>query len=120
MDVQDAGQLLEEIRRRLRDDDPAALAALLLETHAADLAGALRELELPDQVTVVRLLPRETAGAVFYEMDEESRRVLLEALDQGEVSRILDQMPPDEAADVVESLPDEQASRILHEMPPAE
>ena len=120
MEVQDAGQLLEEIRRRLRDHDRDALGALLVETHAADLAGALRELELPDQVTVVRQLPREAAGAVLYEMDEERRRVLLEALDQGEVSRILDQMPPDEAADVVESLPEEQASRILHEMPPAE
>src|SRR4029453_1715231 len=120
MDVQDTRHLLEELRRRRRDGDQGALGALLAETHAADLAGALRELDLSDQVTVVRSLSREEAGAVLYEMDEESRRVLVEALDQGEVSRILDQMPPDEAADVVESLPEEQASRILHEMPPAD
>ena len=117
MEVRDAGHLLEEIRRRLRDDDRDALAALLVDAHPADLAGALRELELPDQVTVLRQLPREAAGTVLYEMDDGSRLALMEALDQGEVSRILDQMPPDEAADVVETLPEEQASRILHEMP---
>jgi magnesium transporter len=120
MEVQDTGHLLEEIRRRLRDGDRDALAGLLAGTHAADLAGALRELDLPEQVIVLRQLPREEAGTVLYEMDDASRLALMEALDQGEVSRILDQMPPDEAADVVETLPEEKASRILHAMPPAE
>ncbi|HWC03470.1 MAG TPA: magnesium transporter [Methylomirabilota bacterium] len=120
MDVPDAGHLLDEIRRRLRDDDPAALAAFLSDAHPADLAAALRDLDLPDQVTVLRQLPREQAGAVLYEMDNVGRLAVLEILDRGEVSRILDQMPPDQAADVVETLPPEQASRILHEMPPAD
>ena len=120
MEVQDAGHLLEEIRRRLRDKDRDALAALVVDAHPADLAGALRELELAEQVTVLRQLSRESAGTVLYEMDDGSRLALMEALDQSEVSRILDQMPPDEAADVVETLPEEQASRILHEMPPDE
>jgi magnesium transporter len=120
MEVQDTGHLLEEIRRRLQDGDRHALAALLGGAHPADLAGALRELDLPEQVTVLRQLTREEAGTVLYEMDDGSRLALMDALDQGEVSRILDQMPPDEAADVVETLPEEQASRILHAMPPAE
>jgi magnesium transporter len=120
MEVQDAGHLLEELRRRIRDDDRDALGTLLAETHAADLAGAVRELEVPDQVMVVRQLSLEAAGTVFYEMDPESRRILLEALDPGEVSHILDQMPPDQAADVVESLPEEERSRILHHLPRAE
>src|SRR4029453_1094637 len=120
MDVQDTRHLLEELRRRRRDGDQGALGALLAETHAADLAGALRELDLSDKGPVARSLSREEAGAVLYEMDEGSRRVLVEALDQGEVSRILDQMPPDEAADVVESLPEEEAARIPHQMPPAD
>ena len=70
---EDSGELLEEIRRRLRDADRDALASLLAETHAEDLAGALRELDLPEQVTVLRQLPREAAGTVLYEMDDGSR-----------------------------------------------
>ena len=120
MEGRDPGHLVEELRRRLGDDVPSALAGFLRETHPADLAAGLRELALPDQLTVLRELPREQAGAVLYEMDEGSRVSLLGALDQGEASRILDEMPPDEAADVVEALPEEQAARILHELPPDE
>ena len=39
MEARDAGHLLEEIRRGLRDGDRDDLAALLVETHPADLAG---------------------------------------------------------------------------------
>ena len=108
-----------DIRRWLQAADPD-LQDLLGEMHPADLAGALRELELGEQVTVLRQLPGVQAGAVLYAMDDGSRRALMEALDQGEISRIVDQMPPDEAADVVDTLPDELASRVLHELPPAE
>jgi magnesium transporter len=117
VDPRDPGHLAEELRKRLREDD---LAAFLHETHAADVAGALRELDPADRVIVFRALRREQAGAVLYEMDEESRRALLDALDQGEASRIVDEMPPDQAADVVDALPEEQAARILHELPVAE
>jgi magnesium transporter len=71
-------------------------------------------------VSLFRLLPRDQAGAVLSEMDNESLLALVEALDQGEVSEILDQMPPDEAADVVDTLPEEQAEQILDRMPEAE
>jgi len=116
----DPVHLAEELRRRLRDAGPVALAGFLRETHPADLAAALRELDLADQLIALRQLPREQAGTVLYEMDEGSRQAVLDALDQSEVSRIVDEMPPDEAADVVEALPEEQAARILHELPPAE
>jgi magnesium transporter len=38
---------------------------------------------------------------------------LVRALDDLEVSRILDEMPPEHAADVVDELPSEQAEKIL-------
>jgi len=120
MEISGTEELVTEIRRQLAEPDPRALAALVSGAHPADLAGALRELELPEQVTVLRQLPAEAAGAVLYEMDDDRRLALVEALGQGEVSRILDEMPPDDAADVVEALPEEQASQILDRMPPAE
>ena len=120
MEISGTEELVTEIRRQLAEPDPRALGALVRGAHPSDLAGALRELELPEQVTVLRQLPAEAAGAVLYEMDDDRRLALVEALGQGEVSRILDEMPPDDAADVVEALPEEQASQILDRMPPAE
>src|SRR5262249_25033508 len=80
MDGPDPGHLLEEIRRRLRDGNRDELAVLLVGTHPSDLAGALRELDLAEQVTVLRQLPREEAGTVLYEMDDGSRLTLMDAL----------------------------------------
>jgi len=116
MDTEEPTRLLEDVRARLDAQDLDALRERLERAHPADVAAALRELPLPEQVTVFRQLHRESAGAVLSEMDNETLLGLVQALDQGEVSRILDRMPPDEAADVVETLPEEQAEQILEGM----
>ena len=87
--------------------------ALLEEAHPADVAGVLRQLPLIDQVAVFRTLSQERAGEVLPELDDHAQLELVRALDEVEVSRILDEMPPEQAADVVEELPSEQAEKIL-------
>jgi len=47
------------------------LSQVLEDVHAADIAAALRDLALPDQVTLFRLLGREPAGAVLAELDDQ-------------------------------------------------
>jgi magnesium transporter len=116
MAQEESARLLDELRKLLEEQDLLRVRERLERTHPADLAVALRELPIPDQVTLFRQLPREGAGAVLSEMDHESLLALVQALDQGEVSSILDRMPPDEAADVVETLPEEQAEQILDRM----
>jgi len=111
--VEETGRLVEELQRLLDAQDVERLETLLGAAHPTDLARALRELPLADQVTLFRHLSREQAGAVLAEMDDESLLALVRSLDEGEVSEILERMPPDEAADVVESLPEETAEQIL-------
>ena len=120
MAIDGAVRLAEALRELLVEDDRARLPALLAETHPADLAHALRELDLSEQVAVLRRLVPEQAGEVLYEMDDPTRLALVEALGQGELSQILDRMAPDEAADVVDALPDEQAEQILELLPEKE
>jgi magnesium transporter len=120
MEVEESARLLEELRRLLEEPNHEQLRERLAPIHPADLAAALRELPLAQQVTVFRHLSRETAGAVLPEMDDESLVALVPALDQGEVTAIIDRMPPDEAADVVETLPEAQAEEILDRLPEAE
>src|SRR5229473_7954718 len=80
------------------------LSQVLEDAHAADIAAALRDLTLPDQVTLFRLLGRESAGAVLAELDDQPLHELARALDEGEISSILDRMRPDDAAQVLEIL----------------
>ena len=110
---EEATRLLEDLRELLDTGDVARLGERLAVTHPADLARAFREHTVAEQVTLFRHLSREQAGAVLAEMDDPSLLDLVQALDQGEVSQVLERMPPDEAADVVESLPEEQAEQIL-------
>lgn len=116
MEVEESARLLEELRRLLEEHDGGRLRERLGAVHPADIVTVLRELPIADQVTLVRHLSRDQAGAVLSETDDESLRTLVQALDQGEVSEILDRMPPDEATDVVETLPEDQAEQILERM----
>ncbi len=116
MELEESARLLEEFRHLLDQQDVDGLRGRLEKIHPADIAAVLRELPIPDQVTLFRLLPRESAGAVLSEMDNESLLALVQVLDQSEVSDILDRMPPDEAADVVETLPEEKAEQVLEGM----
>ncbi len=106
-------RLLAAIRSLAAGDADARDHALVEEAHPADIAAALRELPLVEQVAVFRGLAQERAGEVLSELDDDALLQLVRALDEVEVSRILDEMPPKHAADVVEELSTEQAEKIL-------
>src|SRR5712691_10971778 len=86
---------LRELVRSLDAGLDERLAALLAEAHPADVARAIRELPVKDQVRVFRLLTPQNAGAVLGELDDPTLRELVHSLDEAEVSRALDRMPSD-------------------------
>lgn len=106
-------RLTDTVRDLLESGRRERLSQILEDAHAADIAAALRELPLPDQVTLFRLLGREAAGAVLAELGDQAVHELASALDEGEISSILDRMRPDDAAQVIEELPAEQAEKVL-------
>ena len=111
--MEDTGKLSETIRDLLESGRYERLAQVVEEAHAADVAAALRDLPPSEQLTVFRLLHHEQAGLVLSELDD---RLLLEisrALDETEISGILDRMQPDDAAQVLDELPEEQQEKVL-------
>jgi magnesium transporter len=111
--VEGTGRLTESIKELLGAGRAERLADVLEQSHAADVAAALRELSLPDQVHLFRLLAPQQAGDVLSELDDATRTELVRALDEVEISRILDRMPSDQVVDVVEELPREEADKLL-------
>jgi len=111
--VSETERLTESVKELLGGGRDERLAGLLENAHAADISSVLRELDLPDQVRLFRLLSSQHAGEVLSELDDPTQRELLRALDEQEVSRVLDQMPADDVVEVVEELPKEEAEKIL-------
>jgi magnesium transporter len=111
--VEDAARVTEAIKDLLGAGRDERLVDVLDAAHAADVAGALRELPLAEQVHVFRLLGQQRAGDVLSELDDHTRTELVRALDEVEVSRILERMPSEDAAEVVEELPREEAEKLL-------
>src|SRR5215472_14757651 len=102
--MNDPERLAASIKKVLEDTPDARDQAAVDEAHSADLAAALRQLPLNEQVALFRALPQERAGEVIGELDDATLLDLVRALEQ---------MPPEHAADVVEELPSEHAEKIL-------
>src|SRR5688572_33451540 len=106
-------KLQEALAAVLRGEADDRERDLVGEAHPADLAQALRQRPVEDQVRLFRMLDPESAGALLSELDDETLLGLVRALDEQEVSKILDRMPAEEAADVVEELPEEHAEKQI-------
>ena len=111
--MEDTQKLSETIRDLLESGRHERLAQAVEEAHAADVAAALRDLPPPEQLTVFRLLNHEQAGLVLSELDDRLLLDISRALDEAEISGILDQMQPDDAAQVLDELPEEQQEKVL-------
>lgn len=106
-------RLAESIRDLLQSARRERLAQILEEAHAADIAAAMRDLPVPEQVELFRQFGREKAGAVLSEMDDQPLLELVRALDEVEISGVLDRMQPEDAAEVLQEMPEEQAEKVL-------
>lgn len=111
--MEETARLTESIKELLGAGRAERLADVLEEAHAADVATALREVPLAEQVQLFRLLAPQHAGDVLSELDDPTRTELVRALDEVELSRILDRMPSDHVVEVVEELPREEADKLL-------
>ena len=111
--MEPATRLAETIRDLVEGGRLERLAAVLAEAHAADIAAALRDLAVAEQVVLYRQLGREQAGAVLAELDDQALHDLTAALDETEISSALGRMETDDAAQVVDELPEEQAEKVL-------
>src|SRR5438093_10880319 len=111
--MSDQERLLDSAKRLLEGGKDARDDQAFETAHPSDIAATLQRLPLDQQVALFRRLSPERAGEVLPALDDTTLLTLVRALDEVEVSRILDEMPPEHAADVVEELPREEAEKIL-------
>ena len=86
----------------------------LLETmNAVDIAGFINDLPLEEAVIIFRLLQKQMAADVFSELDFEIQQKLVEAINDKEISALLETLAIDDAVDMLEEMPAGLVKRIL-------
>ena len=114
---------IEGVRRKLRAlleaGDVGAMADLLHELHASDVADLVESLDSDDErVAVLQVLPKELASETLAEMDEEEDPgEILAALDPKKGAELLHELDVDDAVDLVGELEPEERAKILAALP---
>jgi len=107
-------ELLEEnIEELIEASNLKDLAALLKETHPADIAFLFPRFDKTEQQIILDLLESEQASDVLVELDDHAQEKVLKSLDDNRIAELVDELESDEAADVLASIEPEVAEKVL-------
>lgn len=84
--------------------------------HAADIADIIEELDNISRKVLFQSLDDKQAAEVLEEMEYKVQANLMETLSDEKVSDLLEIMPPDEAADILGHIDTNRAERLLVQM----
>jgi magnesium transporter len=118
--IRNVARPAEELAALVRAGNYTRLRDMVRNRHASDLASALTELGIEDQVVVFRILPRKNAAAVFEYLSREQQEALLKAMAQEDIAALLNNMSPDDRTTFLEELPAAVTRQLLAMLTPAE
>ena len=107
----------ESAEEMLASQDYEALRELLEELHPYEVATLLEELEEPEQLIILELMPTDMAAETLEHLEYEDQYRLLDHLEDTEAGKIIDAMPSDVIADLVMAIHPHQAQKILGMVP---
>lgn len=85
----------------------------LLPYNAVDIAAWMEELSPISATRTFRTLPKEVAASVFTKLPPESQQDIIGAINDRELSTIIDDLFVDDAVDLLEELPANVVKRVL-------
>jgi magnesium transporter len=110
----------DELAAACQARDFSRLHDMVRNRPAQDVAEALTELPIADQVVVYRMLPRKDAAATFEYLSHDDQTALLKAMAKDEVAAILNNMSPDDRTTLLEELPATVTRQMLELLSPEE
>jgi magnesium transporter len=110
----------EELAAAVHQRDFTRLRDMVRNRPASDLAAALTDLPVEDQVVAFRVLPRKVAAAIFEYLSLDAQQSLLKAMAQEDVAAILNDMAPDDRTTFLEELPAAATQQLLTLLTPEE
>lgn len=100
--------------------DFAVIRARLADASPPEIADALTDLDVADQVVAFRVLPRDLAADVFEYLPIEEQEQLIRALAREDITAILNDMAPDDRTRLLDELPAAVTKLLLALLTPAE
>lgn len=113
-------QRSDQIERALGKEDLVAVAEALPPLGVPETIGLLERLDARQRALVYRLLPKDTALAVFEGLDPSLQGDLVRALRDEELASVFAEMEPDDRVSLLDELPASVAGRLLRGLPAAE
>jgi magnesium transporter len=107
---------LLELREAVATREEAAVANLLKDLYAPDIAEIFNHLKAEEARFVYTQLEEQTASDVLVELEDDKREQLLSELSSKEIAEVVDNMDSDDAADLIADLPDKVQNEVLSQM----
>ncbi|MCL2703453.1 MAG: magnesium transporter [Defluviitaleaceae bacterium] len=89
------------------------LYQLLMDTNTVDIADVFEHLSREKVVQMFRLLPKSMAADVFSYIEPENQQIIVEALTDIEVNKIVEDLFVDDAVDFIGEMPANVVKRVL-------
>ena len=107
--------MIEEILELMNENpvNPTKLHELIEKMNTVDVADAFELLSREKTIQIFRLLPKNLAAEVFSYIVPEKQQIIVEALTDSEVSKIINELFVDDAVDFIEEMPANVVKRVL-------
>lgn len=105
----------ENILELIQEDsiNTVELHDLLSQMNTVDIADIFEELSKERTIHIFRLLPKDIAADVFSYIVPEKQQIIVEALTDSEIGKIINELYVDDAVDFIEEMPANVVNRVL-------
>jgi len=86
--------------------------------NAVDAAEFIATVEAEERPIVFRMLKKDTAAAIFAELDSDVQEQVIGGISEAEIAKIMEHLAVDDTVDMLEELPANMVRRILRNTPP--
>ena len=104
-----------EVKDKARDF--ATLKETLRNSNPVDVAEKLDSLDAQQAIRLFRMLPKDTAADVFAYLPRDMQENIVNAIQDYEISHIIDDLFLDDAVDFLEEMPAGVVKRVLSNLP---
>ena len=113
-------ELINKIKRLIKDNDNEKLVMDLNELHYADLAEIFELLEIKEVIFLVKIFDKQRIADALAEIDEDLREIILENLSAKEIAEKIEELDTDDATDVISELDEERQERVFSQIKDSE
>ncbi len=109
---------LEIVQELLETKQYTKLRQYLAEMNEADVASCMEELEEPEMLKVLRMMPKDMAADIFSYLEVEYQQTIITSLTDKEAANLIDNLMADDAVDLLEEMPANMVKKLLLNVSP--